>query len=110
MTTTYERNIQQRTHWHYLKGLAIRWLQHFKYAKAVRIARRRGATVGDGVIMPLSLAKRANSNFIVGDHVSIQTDMIDLRSPVKIGSHVIIGGGYSNYYHQSQHRFARLGA
>ena len=93
MTTKYERDIQNRTRWHYIKGLLARWKQHFKYARARRIARRRGATIGEGVIMPLSLAKKANSNFVVGDHVSIQTDKIDLRSPVKIGSHVIIGGG-----------------
>jgi maltose O-acetyltransferase len=43
--------------------------------------------------MPLSLALSANSNLTIGDHVSIQTDKIDLRSPVKIGSHVIIGSG-----------------
>ena len=43
--------------------------------------------------MPLSLAKRANRNLTIGDHVSIQTDKIDLRSPVTIGSHVIIGYG-----------------
>lgn len=41
--------------------------------------------------MPLSLARKANKNLTIGDHVSIQTDRIDLRSPVKIGSHVIIG-------------------
>ena len=41
--------------------------------------------------MPLSLARKANQNLVVGDHVSIQTDKIDLRSPVRIGNHVIIG-------------------
>ena len=41
--------------------------------------------------MPISLAKKANRNLIIGDHTSIQTDKIDLRSPVTIGSHVIIG-------------------
>ena len=110
MTTKYERDIQNRTRWHYIKGLLARWKQHFKYDRAVRIARRRGATIGEGVIMPLSLAKKANSNFVVGDHVSIQTDKIDLRSPVKIGSHVIIGGGYTDNYDKPQHRFSRLGA
>ena len=43
--------------------------------------------------MPLSLAKKANKNLIIGSHTSIQTDLIDLRSPVHIGSHVIIGYG-----------------
>lgn len=54
--TLYEQNIQNRTRLHYLIGLAVRWKQHFKYAKALRIARKRGAKIGVGVIMPLSLA------------------------------------------------------
>ena len=41
--------------------------------------------------MPMSLARRANKNLVIGSHVSIQTDKIDLRNPVTIGSHVIIG-------------------
>lgn len=41
--------------------------------------------------MPLSLARKANQNLTIGDHVSIQTDKIDMRSPVRIGNHVIIG-------------------
>ena len=91
--TLYERNVQDRSTFRYILGLIARWKQHFKYAKAVRIARKRGATIGEGVIMPLSLAKKANANLTVGNHVSIQTDKIDLRCPVKIGSHVIIGYG-----------------
>ena len=91
--TMYERDIQDRSALRYLLGLAARWKQHFKYDRAVRIARKRGATIGEGVIMPLSLARRANSNLTIGDHVSIQTDKIDLRSPVTVGNQVIIGGG-----------------
>jgi acetyltransferase-like isoleucine patch superfamily enzyme len=91
--TLYEKNIQTRTYFHYLLGLLARWKQHFKYAKARRIARRRGATIGEGAILPLSLARRANANLTVGAHTSIQTDLLDLRSPVTIGSHVIIGSG-----------------
>ena len=91
--TEYEKNIQNRSLFRYLIGLMARWKQHFKYDRAVRIARRRGANIGEGVIMPLSLAKKANENLTVGNHVSIQTDLIDLRCPVKIGSHVIIGYG-----------------
>lgn len=89
--TEYENDITSRTYFHYLKGLIARWKQHFKYDRAVRIARKRGATVGENVVMPLSLAKAANSNLKIGDHVSIQTDKIDLRNPVTIGNHVIIG-------------------
>lgn len=89
--TEYEKDITSRNYFHYLKGLIARWKQHFKYDRAVRIARKRGATVGENVVMPLSLAKAANSNLKIGDHVSIQTDKIDLRNPVTIGNHVIIG-------------------
>lgn len=67
--------------------------KNFKYARARRIARKRGATIGEGVIMPISLAKRANSNLTIGNHSSIQTNKIDIRSSVTIGSHVIIGAG-----------------
>ena len=89
--TNYEKDIKERSTFRYILGLLVRWKQHFKYDKAVRIARKKGATVGDNVVMPLSLAKAANSNLKIGDHVSIQTDKIDLRNPVTIGNHVIIG-------------------
>jgi len=93
MTTKYECDIQNRTRWHYIKGLLARWKQHFKYARARRIARQRGANIGKNVIMPVSLAKKMNKNVTIGDCTSIQTDAIDFRSPVHIGSHVIIGYG-----------------
>lgn len=41
--------------------------------------------------MPMRLARKANANLVIGDYVAIQTDRIDLRSPVTIGSNVIIG-------------------
>lgn len=43
--------------------------------------------------MSIEFARNANKNLTIGSHTSIQTDKIDLRSPVKIGSHVIIGKG-----------------
>lgn len=89
--TTYEKDIKERGTFHYILGLIIRWKQHIKYDKAVRLARKRGASIGENVVMPLSLARKANSNLKIGDHVSIQTDKIDLRNPVTIGNHVIIG-------------------
>ena len=91
--TLYEKDIQGRTKIHYLKGLLVRWKQHFVYAKARRIARQRGATIGENVVMSVALAKRMNENVTIGDSTSIQTDAIDFRSPVTIGSHVIIGYG-----------------
>lgn len=91
--TNYEKDIKERSTFRYILGLIARWKQHFKYDKAVRIARKRGASIGENVVMPLSLARKANSNLKIGDHVSIQTDKIDLRNPVTIGNHVIIGSG-----------------
>ena len=93
VVSLYERDVLNRSWVRYIVGLLVRWKQHFKYVKARRIARRRGAKIDDGVIIPLSLAKRANHNLTIGDHTSIQTDNIDLRSPVSIGSYVIIGYG-----------------
>lgn len=90
---SYIQDIRKRSIFRYLIGFLIRWKQHFKYARAIRIARKRGATVGDYVCMPIALAHKANKNLTIGNHVSIQTDKIDLRSPVKIGDYVIIGGG-----------------
>ena len=89
--TNYEKDVKGRSSFCYILGLIVRWKQHFKYDKAVRIARKRGASIGENVVMPLSLARKANSNLKIGDHVSIQTDKIDLRNPVTIGNHVIIG-------------------
>ena len=89
----YEKTVQDRSKLHYLLGLLIRWKQNFKYAKARRIARKRGAKIGENVIMSIALAKRMNENVTIGDSTSIQTEAIDFRSPVNIGSHVIIGYG-----------------
>lgn len=89
----YEKSVQDRSTLRYILGLIVRWMQNFKYVRARRIARKRGVKIGEGVIMPVSLAKSANKNLTIGNHVSIQTDKIDLRSPVTIGNNVIIGYG-----------------
>lgn len=89
----YERRITQRGTIRYWAGVIIRLKQHLKYWRAVRMARKKGATIGEDVVMPLSLAKKANKNLTIGNHTSIQTDKIDTRSPVTIGSYVIIGQG-----------------
>lgn len=91
--TLYERNIQDRTTFRYIIGLIVRWKQNFKYERARKIARKRGAKIGEGVIMSIAFAKRANKNLTIGNHTSIQTNKIDLRSPVTIGNNVIIGSG-----------------
>lgn len=90
--TLYEKSVQDRSTLRYYLGLIVRWKQNWKYVRARRIARKRGATIGEGVIMPLSLARKVNKNLIIGDHTSIQTDdFSSFRYPIHIGSHVIIG-------------------
>lgn len=91
--TNYEKLVCQRTYVKYFLGLISRWKMNITYERARRIARRRGAKIGKNVVMSISLAKKANPNLTIGDNTSIQTDYIDLRAKVKIGSNVIIGYG-----------------
>ncbi len=88
---SYRQSIMSRTKWHYLKGWLIRWWTNLRYAFIRSVARRNGAVIGEAVVIPLSLARKANENLVVGSHVSIQTDKLDLRNPIHIGSNVIIG-------------------
>lgn len=90
--TNYQKNIQERSFIHYILGLLVRWKQNFKYAKAKRIARKRGATIGEGVIMSVEFAKTLNSNVHIGNHVSLHNPKFSsFRYPIYIGNNVIIG-------------------
>ena len=91
--TAYQSRIESRSYPQYLKGLIARWLCNLKYRRARRIARKNGAEVGDTAVFPISLAKKMNSNCHIGNHVSIQTDLIDTRCPIFIDDYVIIGQG-----------------
>lgn len=91
--TDYEKRIQGRSTLRYLMGLYVRWKANLKYEKARRIARKNGCQIGEGVVMPISLARKLNCNCKIGNHVSIQTDKIDTRAPLFIGNQVIIGMG-----------------
>lgn len=91
--TLYEKHVQDRTLLKYILGLISRWKMNRTYERARRIARKNGATIGDHSIISIKLAKKANSNLVIGDHTSIQTDEIDMRVPIRIGNNVIIGYG-----------------
>lgn len=91
--TQYESHVLNRSRLRYLLGLLSRFKSWLTYERARRIARKRGATIGDNSIISIALAKKANSNLVIGDHTSILTDQIDMRVPIKIGSYVIIGYG-----------------
>lgn len=88
----YAKRIRERSHLKYFFGLIIRAWIGFQYWRAVRIARKRGATIGEGVSMPISLAKRMNSHVRIGNHVSISTNRFSvLLYDLSIGDNVIIG-------------------
>lgn len=69
----------------------IKTIYIFSYTRY--IARRRGAIVGKDVTMPLSFAKRVNSNLIIGNNVSIArgVNFSSFRYKCIIGNNVIIG-------------------
>jgi acetyltransferase-like isoleucine patch superfamily enzyme len=87
----YFKKVKARSFTRYYLGMLARCSNYLKNSYAVYIARKNGAIIGDSVSIPYSLAKVANSNLTIGNHCSIQTNKLDLRSPVNIGSYVIIG-------------------
>ena len=89
--TMYECRVQDRCAFRYYVGLIIRWGNNLKYGFSRFVARRKGAFIGRYVIIPWQLARKANKNLRIGDHSLIQTNLIDLRNKVTIGSNVIIG-------------------
>lgn len=91
--TWYEKHVQDRSILRYYLGLIQRWKSNLTYSRARKIARKNGAKIGKNVCMSIALAKKANSNLTIGDNTSIQTDAIDMRTKITIGSHVIIGYG-----------------
>lgn len=91
--TKYEQAIQSRTKVRFLIGVIARLKIYFRQNYINWVARRNGATIGENVTIPYKLAKIANANLRVGNHCSIQTHLIDLRSIVNIGNYVIIGSG-----------------
>jgi maltose O-acetyltransferase len=91
--TLYQINIENRSLFRYYIGKFARLKKHLYYSYTRYVARKNGATIGDNVVLPLSLAKRANANLIIGNNSSIQSDLIDMRAKVAIGTNVIIGSG-----------------
>lgn len=88
--TAYEKIIISRSYIGYLKGLIARWKIYRYYEKNRQIARKRGATIGEGTLLSRELAKIANKNLVVGDHSLVATSQMDLRNPITIGNHVMI--------------------
>lgn len=86
----YIDNVKHRSVIRYFVGLTIRFLHYLKFASFRQIARFRGAKIGRDVIIPFSLARRANENLIIDDDSSLEKCDLDLRSKIIIGKKCII--------------------
>jgi acetyltransferase-like isoleucine patch superfamily enzyme len=91
--TLYQAQVQNRSVVRFYLGMLARLNKHLYYSYARYIAKKKGATIGENVVLPLSLAKKANANLVIGNNSSLQSDLIDLRAKVTIGNNVIIGSG-----------------
>ena len=81
----YNTEVRQRSLIRFVIGLIPRVYIYLKFSFIRYIARRMGGVIGEGVMMPFSLARRANSNLEIGDHSIVGTSQLDLRCKVKIG-------------------------
>ena len=91
--TRYEQKIASRNLIRLVAGGVIRFFKWLEIVRMVRSLRNQGASIE----MPIALAKglniRGSSNLVIGRHCSIQSDRLDTRAPVTIGSHCIVGDG-----------------
>ena len=91
--TKYEEYVNSKSKVRWIMGCLMRLRTYLRYQRRVRIARRNGASIGENVVMPMRLAKIANTNLSIGNCTSIQSSNLDLRNHLHIGNQVIIGGG-----------------
>lgn len=89
----YSINIKNRTFLRYVIGLIPRTINYIKATMFCNFAKLRGAKIGKNVYINFNLSIKANKNLIVGPNTIIETDDIDLRELVQIGSNVIINKG-----------------
>lgn len=87
---TYDQHITQRSTVHFLIGLLPRIKQWIIVELTRKRAIKKGAQIGKESVILKSLALHANFNLKIGNYSSIGSYKLDLRSPIKIGNHVII--------------------
>lgn len=92
MNQDYIKYVKSKSKLRYIAGLIIRWKNYISFQRRVKKARKKGATIGEGVVITPNVAKSANSNLVIGNHSTINNSYLDLRNSISIGSHVIIGG------------------
>lgn len=89
--TNYEQDIRSRGVLRYWLAFFARLMPWLKIQCKLRKMRRAGATIGNHIGIGSNIMPPASKNLKIGDHVSIQTDRIDVRAPLTIGDYVILG-------------------
>lgn len=92
MNEEYIKYVKSKSTLRYLAGLLIRWKNYFSFQRIVKKARKRGAKIGEGVVITKGIVNAANKNLSIGDHTTINNSYLDTRNSISIGNHVIIGG------------------
>jgi len=93
--TEYEKNIKSRSFVRYWLGFFARLRPWLKTQRKLRKMRKAGAIIGRDVGIAGSIIVPASKNLTVGNHVSLHSNRIDVRAPLKIGDYVIIGDSAS---------------
>ena len=93
--TDYEQSIRSRGFARYWLGFFARLMPWLKIQRKLRKMRKAGSTIGGHIGIGSDITPPASKNLKIGDHVSIQTDRIDVRAPLPIGDYVILGDSVS---------------
>lgn len=93
--TDYEQSIRSRGFMRYWLGFFARLMPWLKIQRKLSKMRKAGAMVGSHIGIGSNIMPPASKNLKIGDHVSIQTDRIDVRAPLTIGNYVILGDSAS---------------
>ena len=87
---SYRNKLAGRSNARLFLGLLARLKTYLVQSYIKRIARKKGAIVGKTSYITYGLAKKANSNLVVGEHCCISTSDIDLRAKVVIEDYVMV--------------------
>ena len=90
-----KKDILERGFVRYWLGFFVRLWPWYKIQRKLHKMRKAGAKIGSNIGIAGNIVPPASKNLIVGDHVSIHSDKIDVRAPLKIGNYVIIGDSAS---------------
>lgn len=91
MNEEYVNNIKNRSELRYFLGLLIRLGKYVKFAFLRKVARKKGAIIGNNTNITWNIAYRANKNLIIGEDCVIEAKHFDLRGgKIIIHNHVVI--------------------